>query len=142
MKQSRRDVSLPYSALTAALRFIVVDDEAIICRFIARVIALNYPDAIIITTSNGEAALREYEQHGADMIVTDRIMPQMDGLVLTRSIRAQDAGIPIVLVSGSGDRPPEAAATGATRFLKKPFSVGQLRAMLIALLPLLPVVRN
>src|SRR5205814_6596996 len=98
MMPPRRAAPTSNASLTAPLRFIIADDDQAICTVIARVIARTYSDAEIIVVSNGQAALREYEQHGANLILTDRNMPQMDGLALIRCIRAQDAAIPIVLV--------------------------------------------
>jgi CheY-like chemotaxis protein len=120
------------------LHFIIADDDPTVSTVIARVIARTYHNAEISIVSNGQEALQEYEQHGACLILTDRNMPQMDGLVLTRCIRAQDAAIPIVLISGITASESEAAAIGVTQILEKPFGISQLVSMLTALLPLLP----
>jgi CheY-like chemotaxis protein len=124
------------------LHFIIADDDPTISTVIARVIARTYQNAEISIVSNGQDALQEYEQRGANLIVTDLNMPHMDGLVLTRCIRAQDAAIPIVLVSGVTASGSEAVAVGVTQVLEKPFGIGQLVTMLTALLPLLPGLQN
>jgi CheY-like chemotaxis protein len=124
--------------LAIPLHFIVADDDSTVSTVIARVIARTYHNAEISIVSNGQDALQEYEQHGANLIITDRNMPHMDGLALARCIRAQDAAIPIVLVSGITTSGSEAVAVGVTQILEKPFRVGQLVAVLITLVPLLP----
>jgi CheY-like chemotaxis protein len=131
----------PNAALAVPLHFIVADDDLTVSTIIARVIARTYRDAAISVVANGQDALREYQQHGADLLVTDRNMPHMDGLMLTRCIRAQDAALPIVLVSGISDTRSEAVAVGATRVLEKPFGISQFVTLLTTLLPVLPDLR-
>jgi CheY-like chemotaxis protein len=126
------------ACLPVSPRIIIADDDPTVSTVIARVIARTYHNAEISIVSNGQEALQEYEQHGANLIVTDLNMPQMDGLVLTRCIRAQDAAIPIVLISGITTSGSKVVPVGVTQVLEKPFGISQLVALLTALLPLLP----
>jgi CheY-like chemotaxis protein len=141
MMPPRRAALTLNASLPVSPRVIVADDDPTISTVIARVIARTYHDAEVIIVSNGQAALCEYEQHGANLIVTDLNMPQMDGLALTRCIRAQDAAIPIVLVSGIAGSEAEAITVGITQVLAKPFAVSQLITTLTAVLSPLPEIQ-
>jgi CheY-like chemotaxis protein len=138
MMPPRRAAPALNASLPVSPRVIIADDDPTISTVIARVIARTYHNAEISIVSNGQDALQEYEQHGANLIVTDLNMPQMDGLVLTRCIRAQDAAIPIVLVSGITTSGSEVVPVGVTQVLEKPFGISQLVVLLKALLPLPP----
>lgn len=74
---------------------------------------------------NGEAALRHLKEHSSTVIISDIIMPGMDGYELCRLVREdpQLTDIPIILMTALSD-PREiikALASGATNFVTKPF---------------------
>jgi DNA-binding NtrC family response regulator len=129
----------PNARRAVPLRFIVADDDRSISSLVVRVITSMYHGSVSIIAANGTDGLRAYDQHGADLIVTDRHMPEMDGLALIRAIRDQEIAIPILLTSGVPDGETKAAAADATHFLLKPFSIRQLSTALTALLPLPPL---
>lgn len=54
----------------------------------------------IVTATQGEEALEQFECGNFDMVITDYKMPRMDGLELIEKIRARSATIPIILISG------------------------------------------
>ena len=80
------------------------------------------------TYRNPVEALNHFQQSGADIVVTDLRMPEMDGLELIAKIRDLDVNVPIVIVTAysSLDSAIEALRHGATDFLKKPFDMEEL----------------
>jgi CheY-like chemotaxis protein len=62
-------------------------------------------------------------------------MPEMTGLELVRTLRAQGAAMPIVVVSSDTSITEASLAEGATHFLPKPFPLPALRELLRKLLP-------
>ncbi|MGB0723137.1 MAG: response regulator [Gammaproteobacteria bacterium] len=68
-------------------------------------------------------ALESFARDGADLIVTDLRMPGMHGMELLERIRAQDAGVPVLIITGfsSEEGAIEALRLGASDLLRKPF---------------------
>jgi len=74
---------------------------------------------------NAEAALREIELDGIDLVFSDIVMPgKMDGLGLARHLRAVRPGLPILLASGYSDAAIN--ARGDFPILRKPYEIHQL----------------
>lgn len=71
---------------------------------------------------NGSEALAWFRSFGgAALVVTDLVMPRLDGLALARQLRALDPDLPVLAISGAGeDHLRELDARGVT-FLPKPF---------------------
>ena len=86
--------------------------------------------------ADGEEAWGRYRSAGADVLITDRVMPGMDGLELCRRIRAEPVGsyTYIVLMTGLADRTDVLAAmeAGADDYLTKPVDPFDLQAGLVA----------
>jgi CheY-like chemotaxis protein len=88
------------------------------------------PDATITEVAHGAEALSVAAQQHPDLIITDYHMPVMDGLELVRTLRAQDATMPILVLSSDTSIAQAILAAGATAFLPKPFRVRVLRELL------------
>jgi len=73
--------------------------------------------------------LEEFRANGADLIVTDLRMPEMNGFELLGAVRSVDADIPVLVMTGysSVENAVEAMKRGATDFIKKPFDFQELR---------------
>jgi two-component system response regulator MprA len=112
-----------------------VDDHAAVRAVLARVVAQRCPDAMIVKAANGVEALSSIAQQPPDLIITDYQMPLMNGLELIRTLRAQGATMPIVVLSSDTSIAEAILAAGATTFLPKPFHIQVLREQLCTLLP-------
>jgi PAS domain S-box-containing protein len=111
---------------------LVVDDEPAI-RDILRQTLVSFGYAVI-TAENGAQAVSIYEREQKTIaaIVTDMMMPVMDGHVLIAKLRQMSEHVPIIAMSGQDDRSklPALASTGPTTFLSKPYSADvMLRTM-------------
>jgi PAS domain S-box-containing protein len=83
--------------------------------------------------ANAEAALRELERDGIDLVFSDIVMPgKMDGLGLARHLRAVRPGLPILLTSGYSDAALN--VRGDFPILRKPYEIHEL-SQAIAKLP-------
>ncbi len=87
---------------------------------------------------NGEQAIAYFEKEPYDLVITDMIMPKIDGVELTRNLRQRAPSLPIVLISGYNEEasliphlPPSHLA-----YLQKPFPGSQLVATIRRLLSL------
>jgi DNA-binding NtrC family response regulator len=77
---------------------------------------------LIETASAGEEALRKLKNFDADIVVTDAVMPNMDGVALMEKIRLRHPGIFVVVATehGSVQDAVKAIKAGAYDFLLKP----------------------
>ena len=115
---------------------LIADDTPALRRLLARIVTKMYPTATISAVADGAQALQIYGQHGADLLIANVHMPYIDGLGLVRALRAQQAIIPIVLLSSDSNMRPIALQAGADRFvLKQPSILQELQQALLGLLP-------
>jgi two-component system response regulator AtoC len=82
-----------------------------------------------LSCRSGAEALAKLD--GADAVITDLVMPGMDGLALLAEIRARDPGLPVVLLTARGSEKVAVAAIkqGAYDYLTKPFGIDELRVV-------------
>ena len=87
----------------------------------------------VTQASDGLAGLRRFEADGADLIILDILMPEMDGLEVCRRVRRKST-VPIVLLSSRGDEVDRVTGleTGADDYVTKPFSTRELIARIRA----------
>ena len=119
----RAETTLPRRA-----RVLVAEDNADMREYVRRLLA---PYEVELA-ADGEAALEAALQQPPDLVLTDVMMPRLDGFGLLRSLRADErtATIPVILLSArAGDEARlEGVAAGADDYLIKPFSARELAA--------------
>ncbi len=110
-------------------RILIVDDEERMASVVA--MALGRAGYECETCGSGAAALVTLAARGADVVVTDWKMPQMDGIELLRRLQAQQPGLPVILLTAHGSVPNAVAAMreGAFDYVTKPFDNDELRAL-------------
>jgi signal transduction histidine kinase len=108
---------------------LVVDDNADMRAYLEGLLVDRYD---VETAADGVEALAAIRAHRPALVLTDIMMPRLDGLRLLRALRADPAtkSIPVVLVSArTGDEAAvEALGQGADDYLSKPFSARELLA--------------
>ena len=114
---------------------LVVEDDEEIRHYICRELS---NDFYMTECSNGKEALASILSHTPDLIISDVMMPEMDGLTLCRKIR-QNVNInylPIILLTArtSEEDNLEGLDTGADAYLMKPFSIELLRKTVLNLI--------
>lgn len=114
---------------------LVAEDNADVRAYLRR--HLEDPWAVI-TTSDGAEALDNARRIEPDLVLADVMMPEIDGLTLTRHLREDDAlgRIPILLLTARADDEEAVAGleAGADDYVTKPFSIDELRARIEQLL--------
>jgi two-component system response regulator MprA len=113
---------------------LLVDDDAPIRRMLERTLTAEGYD--VVAAADGGAALAAVERNVPDAIVLDVSMPGMDGLAVTRRLRAKGLRVPILLLTAR-DAVHERVAgldAGADDYLVKPFDVDELSARVRAML--------
>ncbi|MGH3464693.1 MAG: response regulator transcription factor [Kribbellaceae bacterium] len=116
------------------MRVLVVDDDRAVRDSLRR--SLEFNDFEVVTASDGAEALAVIGNVGPDAVVMDVMMPRLDGLEATRSLRAAGNNVPILVLTARdavAER-VDGLDAGADDYLTKPFALEELLARLRALL--------
>lgn len=118
-------------------KILVVDDEPQITRVLRT--ALSSQGYDLRVANDGETALEIVKDWTPDLIITDISMPNMDGLELSRRLRAKSQ-VPIIVLSVKGEERTKVRAldAGADDYVTKPFGISELLARVRANLRRLP----
>ena len=113
------------------LHILTIDDDALIGKVISVFVGQLGHTSVHI--NSGKQALERYRAETFDLVLVDRIMPEMDGLETTRLLREiqQDSGWrPIIMLSGASDIGEQVLAlnSGCDDFLAKPINFSILEA--------------
>jgi two-component system response regulator ChvI len=119
-------------AETVIRRVLLVDDDRALSTILAA--ALADEGFMVATAANGLEGVRAFEADGADLVVLDVLMPELDGLEVCRRLRKKSA-VPIILLSSRGEEIDRVTGleTGADDYVTKPFSTRELVARIRAL---------
>lgn len=116
---------------------LIIDDEAQIRRFLG--ISLRAQGYEVLEAENGASGLEMLASRGADAVILDLGLPDLDGHEVLRELRAWSSVPVIVLSVRSGEAEKvKALDAGANDYVTKPFGVQELSARLRALLRLRP----
>ena len=107
-------------------RILLVDDEPQVLSAIGTLLSTQGHE--IVEAGNGEEGLQALAENSCDLVVTDVIMPRMDGLAMIRSLRKTNPDTPVIVLTahGSIDMAVTAMKLGATDYLTKPFDTQEL----------------
>jgi DNA-binding NtrC family response regulator len=116
--------------MTSGAQILVIDDKQSFCFLIKSYLDDSGYRATCV--ASGIAALEELERSRYDLILSDMIMPEMDGLALLRKVRKNHQHVPFILITGHGS--VESAVTamkeGANDYLLKPVNREELLLVL------------
>jgi two-component system, NtrC family, nitrogen regulation response regulator NtrX len=112
--------------LPTRAHLLIVDDEANTLASLARAFRLAGHEAVVC--DNAVKALELAKAEEFDLILSDVVMPNKDGLALLEELKAQAIAAPVVMMSGQADIAMAVQATrlGALDFLEKPISTEKL----------------
>lgn len=121
------------------IRVMVADDDRIVRRIVVtKLSGLGYT---VTEAADGQEALERLESGAAyDLLITDQLMPRMNGLQLIRALRespeSERSGLPVImLTSKSGEQDIiEGLEAGLDDYIAKPFSPDELAARIRAVL--------
>ena len=110
-------------------RILLVDDDDRLRDTLSEVLKRAGYD--VEDASNGAIALNKYRRAPSDLVITDIVMPEREGLETIRELRRHDPGVRIIAISGGGVGSARtylatATAFGADRIIAKPFSRAEL----------------
>ncbi|MDL2255022.1 response regulator transcription factor, partial [Parabacteroides sp. OttesenSCG-928-K15] len=116
------------------IRVLLVEDEVTLAMIIKD--TLDGPEFDIQIANDGHKGLSAYQANRPDIIVTDVMMPTLDGFSMVKEIRKSDPAIPILFLSArsSATDVVEGFELGGNDYLKKPFGMAELIIRIKALL--------
>jgi two-component system OmpR family response regulator len=115
------------------MKMLIVEDDAETSAYIGR--ALEECGHVVEVFDNGRDGLLMATSSPYDVIVVDRMIPELDGLALVKTIRTAGVKAPVLILttmSGVGDR-VDGLEAGADDYLVKPFAISELLARVNAL---------
>ena len=113
---------------TKKITILVVDDDPLALDTLAELLVES--GYRVFTAQGGQKALDILESHhGIDLIVSDLMMPQMDGIALTKEIHSAGMDIPIIVITGFAtiELAVETMKAGAADFITRPFNNDQIK---------------
>jgi DNA-binding response OmpR family regulator len=119
-------------------RVLVIDDDAAMRGTMRKILERDGHE--VLDAPDGRRGLEIFRREGADLVVTDLIMPEKEGIETIIELREESEGVRILAVSGGDhhfagqDRLADAETLGADASLAKPFTVDQLREIVRELL--------
>jgi PAS domain S-box-containing protein len=132
-----------YAEVEPRERILVVDDNADMRDYVSRLLRERWD---VETTNDGQAALERIRSNPPDLVLTDVMMPGLDGFALLRALRsdAYTREIPVVLLSArAGDEATsDGLKAGADDYLVKPFTARELFVRIAARLTAVRVARE
>ena len=110
-------------------RILVIDDESSIRRLLRIMLERNGYE--VDEASNGDAGIKKIRTDPPDLIITDLIMPDKEGIETIMELRRDFPGLKIIAMSGGGvigarEYLKMAKSVGAHRIFEKPFEMGEL----------------
>uniref|UniRef100_A0A831XE30 histidine kinase n=1 Tax=Geobacter metallireducens TaxID=28232 RepID=A0A831XE30_GEOME len=119
------DVVTKFQAERNVKTILVVDDEAVIRDLCARALK-GYR---VLQAAEGEEALRLFEKGGIDVILTDVMMPKMNGIDLLRRLKELEPTIVVIVMTGYAEKDIilNALKADADDFITKPLNILQLK---------------
>ena len=106
---------------------LVVDDEPGIVTFIEG--ALLDEGYAVSTAADGLEAVEVAERDKPDLVVLDMALPRLDGFGVAAELRRRQGDVPILVVTADGRAREKAERVGAFDYLKKPFDLDRLLAL-------------
>jgi two-component system, cell cycle sensor histidine kinase and response regulator CckA len=105
---------------------LVVEDEPAIRRLVARILGRRGYE--VLAAPDGETGLRRFsEREDIDLVLTDIVMPGLDGVGMAQELRARRPGLPVLFMSGyPGDNRPGLDEDDLDLLIDKPFTPDQL----------------
>jgi len=118
-----------------SIRVLLVDDDDSMLDYLTDSLKHSYK---IITARNGKEGLKLAVSQMPDLIITDVVMPEMDGIQMVKALKGNTlvSHIPVIMLSGKNKLQDRMLGldTGADSYLPKPFYMSELKALMVNLI--------
>lgn len=111
------------------MRILIIDDDEQIRVLLEQM--MHWAGFEVMVAENGKVAMQLQNANPADLVITDLIMPEQEGLETISRLKREYGGIKIIAISGGGRIGPEAylpaaLELGADKVFSKPFDVQEI----------------
>lgn len=115
------------------LKVLLVEDEENLARLLKEALGDNFYSFSI--AKNGLEGLELYKKLKPDIIISDIMMPRLNGLDMAKEIRYEDSAIPIIMISAFSEKEKLLGAidVGVTKYFIKPFDPDELLRYIISI---------
>jgi CheY-like chemotaxis protein len=106
---------------------LIIDDDEQVRAFLRKV--LEEAGYIVTEAPNGHKGLRQFQQNPTALVITDLLMPDMDGLEVTMALRREFPTVRLIVITGGSgprDHLDTAKFLGAHRTMRKPVTIAEL----------------
>lgn len=119
-------------------RILVIDDDQQVRTLLWEILTDEGHE--VIEAINGVEGMRQFHEKPADLVITDLIMPEREGLETITMLRREFPNLAVIAISGGGrggasDYLPIARMLGARKVIAKPFSAAEILQAVQELLP-------
>jgi DNA-binding response OmpR family regulator len=130
-------IAAPAPPIREIAKILVIEDDEAMRRLIGRI--LGDGGCEVIEAADGRVGMRLFREEAPDLVITDIVMPNRDGIEIIREIRESGSKVGLIAISGGGVRRGELFLTAAKQFgadviLQKPFRPEALRTAVEVLL--------
>lgn len=108
-------------------RILIVDDHKEIRDLLSKFFLLNRYE--VDSVEDGDMAIRQVKEKRYDLIVTDYMMPKMDGIDLLKRLKMDNPQLSILIISGSAVEEAFFTQSGADAFLTKPLDLSRVKVL-------------
>ena len=110
-------------------KILIIDDESQIRTMLKMMLEKEGFDTIV--ASNGKEGMQLFREEAVDLVITDIIMPEKEGVELIQELKKNDSNLPIIAISGGGKNSPDtylniAKLLGAYAVFEKPVAKEKL----------------
>lgn len=100
---------------------LIADDDDVIKRLLSRIV--QNEGYTVCTASNGKEALELLGSESVSLVISDILMPEMDGMELLEAIKTSDPHMPVLMITGRNSQQvrQKAIESGADGYITKPF---------------------
>jgi CheY-like chemotaxis protein len=113
------------------MKILVIDDDLLLLRAIARILASDGHE--VLTASDGSRGMMLFQQQRPELVITDIVMPEQEGIETILTLRREDDPVKIIAMSGRDVEMLETARLiGADDIIEKPFRAADLLARISA----------
>ncbi len=114
-------------AFDRSLHILIVDDQPVLCELLANFLKNDLH--LVEIAQSAQQALEKFKAGTFDLVITDHIMTEMNGEQLAAALKARDAAVPVILLTGFGEirRAENERLSAVDAVVAKPFSRSGLR---------------
>ncbi len=119
-----------------AKRLLIVDDEETITFSLYQSFIHSQKDYEVVTAASGEEALEKIRENAFDLIVTDIMMPGIDGFELLKIVKKDYPATDVIIMTayGSETYKERAMKEGAKTYVEKPFDMREFKKIVMGIL--------